>query len=516
MLNFEMAIRVESIIVYNPSGTVALCSLWTPPSYVEKSIREKHPELLNGNSPLALIGGLYGGGLKIMLRNLHYNPQLDTIILYGKDFSGAGDHLKNFFKGNIQHTGKKQIYLFSDGIRKELETIVLESPRSVYSMDSLLLPEAFLSIPEIVDLEEYKDNNKTESLAKILSQYHSREKVCEVRPEKIPLPSPEIQNFPTDPEGFSITCDSVMEAWEGIIFRLFRFGVPQIFRNGKERRELLNFKALVRNPTNYDWEKMESHPYYITRSQVDDYVSELLRKEVRDGFNYTYGNRLRSHFGEDNLLKAATDLSKDKDSRHAYISLWDNTCDLGAKNAPCLVSVFFRKIGKTLNLTATFRSHNASKAWPLNALGLSGLLEEVIKMANSSAYRTEPELLVPGSLTIISLSLTLDPNDLADAEKLISHHKESPYRMIQDPNGYFKITLDHESKEIVVDHYSQTSELLTEYRGKTSTEISQKLYKDIALTDIGHALYMGSQLEKAWYCLLSGKEYIQDKKKPEV
>ena len=35
----------------------------------------------------------------------------------------------------------------------------------------------------------------------------------------------------------------------------------------------------------------------------------------------------------------------------------------------------------------------------------------------------------------------------------------------------------------------------------------------MAASDIGHAMYLGSQLERAWYALEKGLEYVQDKTK---
>jgi thymidylate synthase len=98
--------------------------------------------------------------------------------------------------------------------------------------------------------------------------------------------------------------------------------------------------------------------------------------------------------------------------------------------------------------------------------------------------------------------------------KIISHHQEAPYRTSQDPHGYFKISLDTDSKEIIVDHFAHTHELLEEYRGKSAPELCQKLAKNNAISDIGHAMYMGTQLERAWRSQITGEIYVQDKTRP--
>lgn len=514
-LDFRLAIGAEGLIIVNPKGTIALCSLWTPPAYVERRLRDLVPEALDKEGPVAVLGGLYGGGLKIMLRNLHHNPQLDTVILYGQDFSGAGEHLRKFFRGEITHTGIIRPYLFADGTRRELETIAIQGERGVYSMDSLLLPENFARIPKIKDLGPSTGAVRAMLLSEFLSEYRPEEATGLARPEPVPLPIPEIHAFPSDPGGHSIVADSIMEAWQETLWRLARFGVERTFRNGKLRRELMNYKALVRDPLGHDPVKASGPPWNLDPGQAEDYVAELFIKDIHEGFHYTYGNRLREHFGQDSLMKVALDLSKDKDSRHAFISLWDNTSDLDASSAPCLVSLFFRKASGLLHLTATFRSHNASKAWPLNALGLLGVMRVVADWANQSPGRTEKDVLTPGTLTVISQSLTLDPNDLPDVEKILAHREAAGYRMAQDPNGYFRITVDHQAKEIVALHFAQDSEELGEYRGDNPNRIMERMHMDLCVSDIGHAMYLGSQLQRAWQALVSGKDYVQDKKKPD-
>ncbi|MDR2199850.1 MAG: hypothetical protein LBR53_10425 [Deltaproteobacteria bacterium] len=511
MLDFQLAVPAEGLITVNPEGKVALCTLWTPPAFVKKRLEESCPELLMEDSPLAVIGGLYGGGLKIMLRNLHYNPQLEAVALYGRDFSGAGEHLKKFFRGELSRSEKKRVYVFPDGERRELGTLTLRGAKSVYVMDDLLLPEMFSRIPEVADLTRDGDPDQPGLLKSFLSG-RSPGRAPLSRPEKIPLPLPLLRERPADADAFAVSAPSVLSCWEEILFRLSRFGVPRVFRNGKERRELRNFKAVITKPLDYDPRNCSRAPYHLDPSRIGDYAEELFRRDAHDGFAYTYGNRLRAHFGLDSLEKMATDLSRPGDSRRAYAALWDNSLDLESDSAPCLVSVFFRRRDGEADLTACFRSHNAAKAWPLNAFGLAGLLKGVVELAGKEGG----ERLSPGSLTIISHSLTLDPSDLAAAEEITSFRDERPWRMAMDPHGHFKIRLDRERREIVAEHYSGASELLEEYRGKTPHDIFKRLEKDLAVSGIGHALYLGSQLERAWLALLRGGEYVQDKNKPDL
>jgi thymidylate synthase len=515
MLDFQLAIAASGLMIVNPFGTVAVCSLWTPPGYLLEKIREKAGELLGEGSPIAVVGGLYGAGLKIMLRNLYHNPQVDTVILCGKDFSGAGEHLRKFFRGEYERTGKKKLYAFESGEERELETIVIKGRKTVYMTDELLLPEYFKWVPKITELSTDKDGLREEKLKHFLSGYSPSPPLkASDRPEPIPLPHLVSDVFPADSFAQVIVSDGILDGWSRLLWRLYRFGVPVSFRKGKERRELNNMKVVIKQPDVFDKEIAFSSPYNLSQEYIDSYQDELLKKEITlDGLPYTYGNRIRVHFEKDLLDMAARNLSGESDSRRAYIALWDNTTDMEAPDSPCLVSLFFRKIESKVHLTATFRSHNATHAWPLNCFGLLKLMEYAVNTANSSPDKKDPNTLTIGSLTVLSLSMTLNTEDLDQVKDIIDREESSPYRMAEDPNGYFRLTLDRENHEIVVEHYNHADELLTEYRGKNTSDLSKKLYKAMAISDIGHAMYLGSQLERAWYALEKGLEYIQDKTK---
>ncbi|WP_320666568.1 DUF4346 domain-containing protein [Prochlorococcus sp. MIT 1307] len=111
------------------------------------------------------------------------------------------------------------------------------------------------------------------------------------------------------------------------------------------------------------------------------------------------------------------------------------------------------------------------------------------------------------------------------------------HRLISlDPSGYFIIKLDHASKEIVVEHYSNDIDDLGRaidpetgkpldckgerkrmpsktFRGKSAKEIGIHLTEGVGpylVSKLDHALYLGRELQKAEGCLLNTKQYIQD------
>jgi thymidylate synthase len=507
-MNLEFAFPSKNIIIVNPRGTVAVCTLWTSPEFVERKLRGEAPNLFH-DAPLALIGGLYGGGLKIMLRNLLYNPQIDAVLLYGRDYSGAGRHLKSFFLGRVERTGKRLSYIFEDGHEETLEKVAVIGDESKYVMDGLVLPGSFRHPPAIIDGLAF-DPATTAPLVDWLNAYRPPGP-AEKKRLLVPLPAPVIDTFPSDTSAHVIAADTIFGAWPKLLFRLARFGNRVAFRSGKVRNELLNVKAVIHNPGSYS--NKDLRKFNICPSEVKQYQDDLLTPGLPDAgqLSYTYGQRLGSYFGVNMLEEMAADLCLDKDSRRNMAVLWDNVHDRQGGDPPCLITLFFRKIEDRVNLTVTFRSHNAARAWPRNCLGLVAVMRRVCGLANKNPGRTEPRHLRPGVLTIFSQSISIDPGDLEDVSGFIEDYRNRNPKPAKDPNGYFTITLDREAREIVVHHFDHENELIDEYRGRSTSEICKRLYRNEAISDISHALYMGSQLEKASVCLENGLEYWQDK-----
>jgi len=109
-----------------------------------------------------------------------------------------------------------------------------------------------------------------------------------------------------------------------------------------------------------------------------------------------------------------------------------------------------------------------------------------------------------GPITVISHSISLDPRELDRAMLIIG---KRPFKVNLDPMGYFRITLD--SKEILVEHRFEDV-TLKEYRGKKAVRLQHDIARDVALSDINHAIYLGRQLAKAEMALKDGREFVQD------
>ncbi|MCJ7650304.1 MAG: dihydropteroate synthase-like protein [Candidatus Lokiarchaeota archaeon] len=81
---------------------------------------------------------------------------------------------------------------------------------------------------------------------------------------------------------------------------------------------------------------------------------------------------------------------------------------------------------------------------------------------------------------------------------------------IPDEKGYFKLYVNHYSKEIYVMFYSITHKLINIFIGNNAESLSKKIIFLELTTNLEHLNYIGRELNKAELCLNTGKPYIQD------
>ena len=286
--------------------------------------------------------------------------------------------------------------------------------------------------------------------------------------------------------------DTPIEAWKEVLYLLTRFGRRVTLKKG-DRLELQHVKVVVEKPRFENEELLQAA--HLDPERLRSYQEDILQGEMRSDETYNYGHRLLAFFGLDTLAACADRLRADREDRKSYVALWDTARDLTIKEGrPCLVSLFFRKFEGKLTLSATFRTHNAMDAYPMNLYGLMAI----------QAWVAERAGLPSGAITVISHSLGLDPKELDRAMLIIG---QRPFKVRLDPMGYFRITLD--GKEILVEHRFEDV-TLKEYRGKKAASLQHEIARDVALSDINHAIYLGRQLAKAEMALKDGREFVQE------
>jgi thymidylate synthase len=497
----------DRLTVINPHGTIGVVTLWSKPDYVIARFRQAGVDLNPATSPIAVFGTLYGNGLREMLRNLLYNPQIQTLLICGHDRSGSRQELENFFKQGLEIVQEANVsYLAEHGL--------VTSPYRIKGtrrlIDGLVQPELFYTPPRIKWLG---DPTKTIILGKpdesiiltnirvFFSNFERLERrSIEQSLKRIdrPLPHVETLYFPSNPRAHQIVQESPLDAWLELVFLITRFGRRVKLKKG-ERLELQNVKVVVEKPESYENFGDRLRAVNLDPGKIGQYYMEFLEGELRPDESYSYGNRLRRKFGIDAVEVMTARLKNDPEDRKAYFALWDSREDLTGKGScPCFVSAFFRKFEEKLTLTATFRTHNALDAWLLNFYGLMAFQKAV---AQRVAEKIE---IVPGAITVFSQSISIDPKELDRALMVAEKRK---WKMHLDPMGYFRVTLD--AGEIIVEHRFEDV-TLKEYRGKSAVALQHQIARDIALSDLNHAIYLGRQLAKAEMALKDGREFVQD------
>jgi thymidylate synthase len=476
------------LTIINPHGAIGVVTLWSKVDYVIERCRQAGVDLDPATSPIAVFGNLYGNGLREMLRNLLYNPQIQTLLLCGNDRSGSREELENFFSQGIEPVADAPIrFLAAQGM--------VSSPWRIKGthrvIDSLVTPDRFIETPWLKYLGDPQEDKIIREIENFFATLQTRA-ITELKRRQEPLPEVEVEHFPSNPRSHLVVQDTILAAWKDVLHLLSRFGQRVTLKKG-ERLELQHVKVVVEKPRFEADEKLQA--VNLDPRKMRGYQEEIISGDLRADETYNYGHRLRSYFNLDTLAACAARLKRDPEDRKSYLTLWDNTRDLGpVEGRPCLVSLYFRRFEGKLTLSATFRTHNAMDAYPMNLYGLMAIQKWVAQEAG----------LAPGALVVISHSLGLDPKELDRALLIIGTR---PFKVRLDPMGYFRITLD--GKDILVEHRFEDV-TLKEYRGKKAERLQHEIARDLALSDLNHAIYLGRQLARAEIALKEGREFVQE------
>ena len=183
---------------------------------------------------------------------------------------------------------------------------------------------------------------------------------------------------------------TIKNGWESLVKRIMKDGVEITDERGSVTKEILNTMVNIKNPMDSESPK----GYFWTGEKLDKYSEQFLSSD-KQGFIYTYGNRLRAHFDcIDQIQEAIGRLNNFKESRRAISITWDPTVDTKNDEVPCMMLVDFKIRDGKLNTTGLWRSHDIYGAWFPNAVGLSNLARYVAGEVGSEI----------GMLTIHSIS----------------------------------------------------------------------------------------------------------------
>ncbi|MEJ1932525.1 thymidylate synthase, partial [Nostoc sp. NIES-2111] len=361
------ATQFEYKALYKPNqliygnGQVAVITGWTVKSAIlraDASANAKHLE----PQEYAVIGQLYSPtrGISLLIRNLLWNPHVRYLVVLNATKedknSGAGECLLDFFRHG-----------FAEGVSDTgLSCWVIRSAIPGY-IDTEVDAGALEHLRQSIKYSEAKSISEAVSLIK---SYAQEEAITPWgTPLEFPMTTVEPTVLPGPRYGHRIEGRTIAETWVKIIHRIKTTGTIRPTGYDGQWQELIDLMAVITDePADFYFPEPNYLP--IDRNFLQEYISQILDDApYREGLKYTYGQRLRSWFGRDQIEQVIHKLIGEIDAASAVMSLWD-VKDHEKGGSPCLNHIWLRVVDNELSLTATLRSNDMFAAWPANAMGL--------------------------------------------------------------------------------------------------------------------------------------------------
>lgn len=201
-----------------------------------------------------------------------------------------------------------------------------------------------------------------------------------------------------------IKTSTIKSGWETLVKRVMQKGAEIKDERGSLTLELRNTVVTMNRPLELEI----PDGYFWSGEKLEIYAEQFLSDD-KQGFVYTYGNRLRKHFeGIDQIGEAIRRLKNCKESRRAISVTWDPPTDTKQEEVPCMILVDFKIRDGKLHTTGLWRSHDIYGAWFPNAVGLTHL----------SRYVAGEVGVDVGSLTIHSISAHIYQVNFEEALKV--------------------------------------------------------------------------------------------------
>jgi thymidylate synthase len=380
-----------------------------------------------------------------------------------------------------------------------------------------------------------RDNLTTYAILMLrLSVYGANKPWAE--PMVFPYNEPTSEVKPGPRYGHRIEGKTIAETWIKILQRIKTTGTIRPTGYDGKWQELIDLMAIVTDEPE-DFYFPEPNYLPLDREYLKNYIPQILDDaNYREGVKYTYGQRLRSWFGQDQIKAVIGKLIKEIDSASAVMSLWDSgsgnyqilaehnswrkndyhtivrgerkggDSDHNHGGSPCLNHIWVRVVDNELSLTATFRSNDMFSAWPANAMGLRALQRHIRdKIASQSEYD-----LTMGPLITISQSAHIYDDCWETVEQLLANQYQSiisqEFRGYSDPVGNFLVETD--GNNITVSQLNPNGEFVGEWEGKNPLKLIRQIIADCPSIQSFHIGYLAREIERASQLKTN---YTQDK-----
>lgn len=472
------------------TGQTAVVTGWTVKQSIAKRLQPHE---------FAVIGQLYSPtrGIAILIRNLLANPHVRFLVVLNgtreDKNAGGGECLLDFFRHGFEEgvtdTGREAWVICSrirGYIDREIEKSALEK------------------------LRDGVECSEVQSIAQAVSQvkaYATREPLPPWgSPLEFPMPEVVHTVLPGPRYGHRIEGRTIAQTWVKIIHRIKTTGTIRPTGYDGQWQELIDLMAVVTDePPGFYFPE----PNYLPcdRAFLEEYVHQILDDApYQEGVKYTYGQRLRSWFGRDQIEQVITKLIGEIDAASAVMSLWD-VQDHEKGGSPCLNHIWVRVVEGELSLTAVLRSNDMFAAWVANAMGLRALQQHV----RDEIAKRSPFKLRMGPLITVSQSAHIYDDTWENADRLIRQQYAAlvARRDYFDPSGNFLI--ETEGNQIIVRQTTPGSgEVVACYSSKNPLKLLREVCAATPAIGPEHAGYLGMELQKAAQSLLAGEQYVQD------
>ena len=498
--------------IYKPNqliigtGCIAICTGWTP----AKSVASKLDP-----SDYAVIGNLYSAsrGINFLVRNLLANPCVRHLVVMNSTRedknSGSVQCLQDFFENGV-YRGKNDVgnpcwvidSLVKGYIDIDIPLEVLNQLRSSISVVS--------NLDWIVEIKSLNQYSKVKPWAE---------------PMVFPYDEPTSEVKPGPLYGHRIEGRTIAETWIKILQRIKTTGTIRPTGYDGKWQELIDLMAIVTDEPE-DFYFPEPNYLPLDKEYLKNYIPQILDDaDYREGVKYTYGQRLRSWFGQDQIKAVINKLIKEIDSASAVMSLWDSgsgtyqilaehnswrnndyhtivrgerkggDSDHNHGGSPCLNHIWVRVVGKELSLTATFRSNDMFSAWPANAMGLRALQRHI---RDKIASQSDHDLTI-GPLITISQSAHIYDDCWENVEQLINNQYQSiisqEFRSYSDPTGNFLVETDENN--VTVSQLTPSGEFVGKWEGKNPLKLIRQIIADCPSIQSFHIGYLAREIERA-------------------
>jgi thymidylate synthase len=471
----------DILVKGNLESSVAVCTLWTEREVVAKVIKDK--------SLYSVIGNLYSGqGINAIVRNVMANPRIRTIVLWGAELSLSGHSLLQFVKEGIDQQNK------IIQARGEIEPEISK--------------EAIRDFRKYIEIVDMRGKPAPELVAFLKA--HQPKPPFSAKIRTFPPSQPVVRPLPSEQVGFRVEGKTVAQTWMKLINEIYKYGRYKHTRytQQNELKEVLNLVAVVKSENPDDIYFPEYLPF--ERRELEAYLPEMTTARRVPGTAYNYGHRLMAHFGVNQIEKMKELLKLRPDSKKMLAITTDVALDWSNANngdTPCLVMVLGSVQDNKFFMTAHFRSQDMVHGWPRNAFGLRLLQKQI---ADAGEYEL-------GFLTMITHSAHIYSDDFKLVENLLmdNYEKElgfSPAVHFDfDPRGNVVVDILPKEKLIKATLFEPNGgPPIKEWKGKSATEMVWKIcdWKYVMMPD--HAMYVGTELQRAEYCLKHNLPYHQD------